>query len=91
MAWIKTFGFRDPELTQDLAAAFMEVQQIAPREYLEGASDAPAIVKAHSLDPKALITAFRAGMHLLNGPSPLSRKDREMIATAVSTANRCFY
>ena len=91
MAWIKTIGFQDPGMNPELAAAYQEILQIAPREYLEGATDAPSIAKAHSLDPKALITAFRSGMHLLNGPSPLSRKDREMIATVVSSANRCFY
>ena len=64
--------------------------QNRPQEY--GGPGGPSnIIRSHSLDADLLRTAFQAGMHLINGPSPLSRAEREMIATVVSAANRCFY
>lgn len=90
MAWIKTIGFKDPEMTPELMAAYQAAGSALPPEYM-GGDDAANIVKSHSLDPEALRTAFSAGLHLINGPSPLSRRDREMINTVVSAANRCFY
>jgi alkylhydroperoxidase family enzyme len=92
MAWIKTVGFRDPELTPELARVYQQVNPLMPAEYaMNGTDDAPGIIKAHSLDPAGLEKIFRAGLHLVNGPSPLSRREREMINTVVSAANRCFY
>jgi len=92
MAWIKTIGFRDPELTPDLAAAYQEIGPMMPPDYaISGTHDAPGIIKAHSLDPAGLRKVFLAGLHLVNGSLPLSRREREMINTVVSTANRCFY
>ena len=90
MAWIKTIGPGDPEMTPELLAAYQAAGANRPMEY--GGSGGPSnIIRSHSLDPDLLRTAFQAGMHLINGPSPLSRTDREMIATVVSAANRCFY
>ncbi len=49
------------------------------------------IMKIHSLNPGSLqghIEFYRA---LMRGRSPLSRAQRELIAVAVSAANRCHY
>lgn len=92
MAWIRTIGLRDPELTPELLGAYGVANTLMPPEYaMSGETDVPGIIKAHSLDPKALELVFRAGLHLVNGPSPLSRREREMINTVVSSANHCFY
>lgn len=92
MAWIKTIGFHDRELTPELAGAYQEIQPLMPPEYaISGTQDAPGIVKAHSLDPAGLRKIFLAGLHFVCGPSPLSRREREMINTVVSAVNRCFY
>jgi hypothetical protein len=92
MAWIKTIGFHDAGLTPELAAAYGEVQPLMPPEYaISGSHDAPGIIKAHSLDPAGLRKIFAAGLHLVRGPSPLTRREREMINTVVSATNRCFY
>ena len=93
MPWIKTIGFKSPEMTPELAAAYQEVYASVPPEYRNPDPDADVagIVQSHSLDPVALRTAFLAGQHLIGGPSPLSRREREMINTVVSAANRCFY
>lgn len=90
MAWIKTTGPGDPDMTPELLAAYQAAGANRPPEYA-GKAGPSNIIRSHSLDAELLKTAFGAGMHLINGPSPLSRRDREMIATAVSAANRCFY
>lgn len=90
MSWIETIDVRDPDATPELRAAYQAAGANRPAEY--GGTGGPSnIIRSHSLDPELLKTAFQAGMHLINGPSPLSRRDREMIATVVSAANRCFY
>ena len=90
MAWIKTIGPRDEDASPELVAAYQAAGANRPAEYA-GAGGPSNIIRSHSLDATLLRTAFESGMHLINGPSPLSRRDREMIATVVSAANRCFY
>jgi alkylhydroperoxidase family enzyme len=90
MAWIRTIGPGDPDATPELLAAYRAAGRLRPAEY--GGTGGPSnIIKSHSVDPEALRTAFEAGMHLINGPGPLSRPEREMIATVTSAANKCFY
>jgi hypothetical protein len=90
MAWIKMTGLQDPDLTPELAEAYQSLGPHMPPEYM-GGKDVAEIVRVHSLDPTAVRNVFTAGLHLIGGPSPLSRREREMINTVVSTANRCFY
>ncbi len=49
------------------------------------------IMKIHSLNPGSLQGHFEFYRALMRGRSPLSRAQREMIAVAVSAANRCHY
>lgn len=49
------------------------------------------ILKIHSLAPRSLEDHYRLYRNLMYGRSPLSRAQREMIAVAVSAANRCHY
>jgi len=92
MAWIKTIGINDPELGPELGEAYQSLAQGMPPEYhIGGGNDVAGIVKSHSLDPAVLKGIFSGGLALINGPSPLSRREREMINTTVSAANRCFY
>lgn len=49
------------------------------------------IIKIHSLNPPSMAHHVELYRHLMRGPSPLSRAQREMIAVAVSAANDCFY
>ncbi len=49
------------------------------------------IIRIHSLNPRSMEDHVRLYAHLMRGPSPLSRVQREMIAVAVSAANDCFY
>ena len=49
------------------------------------------IIKIHSLNPPSMAHHVDLYAHLMRGPSPLTRVQREMIAVAVSAANDCFY
>ena len=49
------------------------------------------IIRIHSLDPPSMEHHMRLYAHLMQGPSPLSRVKREMIAVTVSGVNDCFY
>lgn len=57
-----------------------------------GASRQPAnIVRIHGQNPESMELHIGYYRHMMFGPSPLSRAQREMIAVAVSAANDCFY
>ncbi len=49
------------------------------------------IVKAMSLRPAVLRESMRLYREVMFGESPLSRQERELLATVVSRANECFY
>ena len=49
------------------------------------------ILRIHSLNPPSMAHHVQLYAHLMRGPSPLTRAQREMIAVAVSSANCCFY
>lgn len=49
------------------------------------------ILRIHSLSPLSMQHHYDLYRHLMAGPSPLSRVQREMIAVVVSTENDCFY
>ena len=49
------------------------------------------IIRIHSLDPPSMEHHMRLYAHLMGGPSPLSRIQKEMIAVTVSGVNDCFY
>lgn len=50
-----------------------------------------AVHKIHSLNPESLRAHMELYMTLLFGKSPLLRRERELIAVAVSRANGCAY
>jgi len=49
------------------------------------------ILRIHSLNPPSMEHHYVLYRHLMRGPSPLSRAQREMIAVVVSAENECFY
>ena len=59
--------------------------------FADGQGRLDHILHIHSLDPPSLEHHFRMYAHLMRGPSPLSRVQREMIAVTVSAANACRY
>ena len=51
----------------------------------------PNVLRAFLLRPEKLRTFIRAYDELMLAPSGLSKLEREMIAVAVSSRNRCYY
>ena len=49
------------------------------------------IVRTMSPNPPVLEASMSLYMHAMKGPSGLSRREREMLATVVSRANDCYY
>jgi alkylhydroperoxidase family enzyme len=49
------------------------------------------IIHVQSLNPQSLDAGTRLYTTVLKGASPLSRVQREMLATVVSATNRCHY
>ena len=49
------------------------------------------IVKSMSPNPKVLQDSMQLYRSIMFGDSPLSRQDRELLATVVSAANDCYY
>jgi alkylhydroperoxidase family enzyme len=49
------------------------------------------ILRIHSHSPAAWRKDYDYYRHIMRGPSPLSRAEREMVAVVVSALNRCHY
>jgi alkylhydroperoxidase family enzyme len=81
MAHIRQIG--DREATGRLREIFDEAIARAGRVF--------GILRVQSLNPAALDASIAMYKAILFGPSPLSRAQREMLATVVSRANDCFY
>ena len=60
-------------------------------EYSDSAGSLDHILRIHSLNPRSMKDHAELYSHLMRGPSPLTRIQREMIAVAVSAENECFY
>jgi uncharacterized peroxidase-related enzyme len=81
MAWIKTI---DPAAaTGPLKAEYDEAMRRAGRVY--------HVLRLQSLNPRALRACIQFYVTLMFGPSELSRVQRELLATVVSSVNRCHY
>lgn len=93
-AWIRTIGAADA--SPELLNALNSQTSLYPPEYaipVDGLddSDGAGIVMSHSLIPAALYHAFALYGTLLSPDLPLSRRQHEMIASTVSSLNRCHY
>ena len=58
---------------------------------LERAGKVFNIVRSMSLSPPTLRASMELYKTIMFGPSDLSRQDRELLATAVSATNECYY
>ena len=81
MAWIKVVEPEDA--TGELNQQYDEAVERAGKVY--------NILKVQSLNPQTLKASMEIYKATMFGPSGLSRAEREMLATVVSWANRCFY
>jgi alkylhydroperoxidase family enzyme len=81
MAWIKTFEENE---TQGLLTWVYRVARWTQNRV-------PNIVKLSGLNPRVLVALGPLYRTLMDGPSPLSRAQRKMVAIVASKANNCFY
>jgi alkylhydroperoxidase family enzyme len=81
MAWIRTF---------DKTQATGKLDEIY-RRIVPGDQVLDNILGIHSLHPRSLEDHLAMYRTLMHGPGPLSRRERELVAVAVSAANRCHY
>lgn len=97
MTWIKHTPHDQAD--DDLKRVYEAVRALYPVEYAgppvpslvrpDGGAD--SIVAAHSLIPEAM-RHMMSGLAVLLQPNlPLTRRQQEMIAAAVSVENACFY
>ena len=93
MTWIRTIPFADAE--GPLRELIEKQRGLYPVEYatsgFPGVTPGGSIVESHSLIPDALFHAFATFGALMAPELPLSRQQHEMIATTVSSLNRCHY
>ncbi|HBL55376.1 MAG TPA: hypothetical protein EYM80_04630 [Deltaproteobacteria bacterium] len=81
MAWIKV-------ISQAEATGLLKKQYDAA---LKRASKIWNIVSIMGLNPHAMRDSMRFYKTIMFGESPLSRSQREMLATVVSSVNNCTY
>jgi len=81
MAWIRTVDPGDAE--GDLEQQYAEATRRAGKVY--------HVVRLSSLNPAVNRVFLDLYVKLMHGPSDLSRREREMLATVVSRANACHY
>lgn len=60
-------------------------------KYADRSGQLDNILRVHSLNPRSMHDHFVMYAHLMRGPSPLTRVQREMLAVVVSAENDCFY
>lgn len=81
MAYIKTITESDAE--GELAAMY--------RRYAKPDGTVDNVLKAHALNPDSLSAHLALYTQAVQGASPLTRAEREMIAVVVSRSNGCTY
>jgi uncharacterized peroxidase-related enzyme len=97
MTWIKT---QSPVESHAVSEVLEKLRALYPKEYdasrryerlLPDLVKNDSIMLSHSLIPQAMYHAFATYGAAMDPSLPLTRRQHEMIATVVSTLNRCFY
>jgi alkylhydroperoxidase family enzyme len=81
MSWIRTIP--DDQAEGPLKEQYDAAYRRAGRVY--------HVVRIMSLNPAVMKASLELYRAIMFGPSPLSRRQREMLAVVVSQANRCEY
>ena len=88
MAWLNIIPQADA--TGALAAAYAAMnERPMPPVYQPSHGDAAGIIRTHSLDPDLLQRTFSVSGALATTGLPWA--DREVLASATSLTNQCFY
>ena len=90
MPWIETIDVS--RATGALAEIYVRMRERPlPAVYRPPRGGSPGIVMAHSLDPALLALMFGGVSASLATDDTLSWPQREIVNTATSLANQCFY
>ena len=81
MSWIRTVGL------EEARGKLREIYDAA----LQRAGKVFQILRVQSLNPEVLDASLEIYKRAMFGPSPLSRRRREMLAVVTSRANDCHY
>jgi alkylhydroperoxidase family enzyme len=81
MSWIEVR--RPGQASGELGEIYTAAMRRAGRVY--------QILQIQSVNPRALAASLELYKALMHGPSPLSRRQREMLAVVTSRANDCHY
>lgn len=81
MFWIRTVP--DQEAAGGLKKQYQAARKRAGRVF--------HVIRAMSLNPESLRASISFYREVMFGASPLSRTERELLATVVSRVNDCFY
>jgi alkylhydroperoxidase family enzyme len=81
MSWIRTVGL------EEARGKLREIYDAA----LGRAGKVFQILRVQSLNPEVLDASLEIYKRAMFGPSPLSRRQREMLAVVTSRANDCHY
>jgi hypothetical protein len=88
VAWLEIIS--QTQATGALAEAYAAMdKRPMPPVYRPEHGDAAGIIRAHSLDPNLLQRTFGVSGALATTRLPWA--DRELLASATSRANQCFY
>jgi hypothetical protein len=88
MAWLEIIS--QAQATGELAEAYAAMDnRPMPPVYQPPHGDAAGIIRAHSLDAKLLKRTFSVSGALATTRLPWA--DRELLASATSRTNQCFY
>lgn len=68
-----------------------DLKPLYDRFWEDEMEDMDHILRIHSHNPKSMEGHYEYYRHIMRGPSPLSRPQREMLAVVVSAVNRCRY
>ncbi len=69
------------------------VRYVSPAEIPEHdlVDDTDNILRVHGIHSRVMRLHYDLYIELMHGPGPLTRVQRELIATAVSALNQCHY
>lgn len=90
MSWLPTIG--KVNATGTLAEIYARIPKLPlPRVYFPPDGEIPAMIRAHSVDPQLIPLVFGGVAASLFTDETLSWARREIVNTATSYANQCFY
>ncbi len=90
MAWIQTIDAA--HATGELADVYVRMRdRPLPAVYRPPHGGTPGIIVAHSLDPALVALTFGGMSASLAAGDTLTWSQREVVNTATSLANQCFY